>query len=475
MEPDKADPATQAASASKLRQLEDRVAVLEEQLRRMADQAVALSRAVLERAKRDDVRLAVLEANRIVHSLARASQFYPKTRTVVFVGRTYFGDNVKYAYLAFCALAREKNIRCLFLPHDVVQHEQLAAAGLPSLSPQVASWSREDAQILLGASVVVLCDNFHPHSTNSPVHFGLLQGAKSIQLWHGIPLKEIGLQHVFAPGGHNIFLSDVLGSTGFFDVLVGPSAASESEWRNWFAFRDFAPLGNPRNDIFFREPTPHDLLSVDRENFRAVQDARRAKREVIIYGPTFRDHIGPDWFEKSGIISVAAQCRAQGHEFLINLHPFEQGAVEELRIRYPALTFIDANTDVYPIVKYASVFVTDYSSLVFDVLHVDCPLVFYRPDHAEYISRARALVPGREGYTPGEVVADPAGLTRAIAAAMDAARHPEKDTFRKARHDLRKKLFDHHDGRAGQRLGDVVSRLIEAMEREQAAAGRKMS
>ena len=256
-------------------------------------------------------------------------------------------------------------------------------------------------------------------------------------------------------------------------MLVGPSAAAENEWRRWFGFREYAAIGNPRNDIFFREPSAHDSLNVDHASLRAVQDARRSGRAVTIYGPTFRDHIGPDWFEKSGVIPVAAQCHEQGHEFLINLHPFEQSAVKDLRVLHPDLKFIEGGTDVYPVVKYASVFVTDYSSLAFDVLHIDCPLVFYRPDHADYMAHARALVPGREGYTPGEVVTDPASLIRAIDTAVEASQHPEKDAFKKARHELRKKLFDHHDGLAGQRLGDVILRQIETVEREQVAAGRK--
>jgi CDP-glycerol glycerophosphotransferase len=475
MEPDKPDAITQAEFAASLRHVEVKITMLNDMLKRMMEQTITMSQAFLHRSKEDAVRLAVLESSRVVHLLTRASQFYPKTRTVVFVGRGSFSDNVKYAYLSFCATAREKNVRCIFLPFDDAQHEMLTAAGLPSISPQTSTWSKEDVQTLLGASAVVLCDNFHPHSTLSPVHYGLLQGAKSIQLWHGIPLKEIGLQHIFSPGGQNILLSDLLGSCGFFDVLVGPAAAAESEWRRWFAFREYAAIGNPRNDIFFREASAHDLLNVDMASLHAVQDARRNNRAVIIYGPTFRDHTGPDWFEKSGIVPVAAQCRAEGHEFLINLHPFEQAVVKDLRVLYPGLKFVDANTDVYPIVKHASVFITDYSSLAFDVLHADCPLVFYRPDHADYMARARALVPGREGYTPGDVVTDPSGLTRAIASAVEAARHPEKDAFRKARHDLRKKLFDHHDGLAGQRLGDVILRQIETVEREQIAMGRTIS
>jgi CDP-glycerol glycerophosphotransferase len=459
--------------ADDIRRLEERIAMFDGMLKSMLEQMMSLSHTVLERVKRDDVRMAMLEANRVVQALARGAQFFPKTRTVVFVGRSSFTDNVKYAYLAFCAAAKEKNVRCVFLPFEAEQHEMLEKAGLPSLSPQVASWTRDDARTLLGASVAVLADNFHAHSTRSPVHYGLLQGARTVQLWHGIPLKQIGLQHIFAPGGQNSFLYEILGSSGFFDVLAGPSAASEAEWRDWFAFSDFAPIGNPRNDIFYREATAHDLLNVDEATLRAAREARKAGRAVILYGPTFRDHIGPDWLEKSGVIAVLADARMKGHEVLVNLHPFEQDAVGELRKRYPALTFVEGGTDIYPIAKHASVFITDYSSLAFDMLHAGVPLIFYRPDHADYMARARELIPGREGYTPGEIVSDAAALTRAIAAAVEASRNPEKDKFRDERQDLFRKLFDHKDGEAGARLAEIILQQIEAVLQEQVAGGRK--
>ncbi len=127
-----------------------------------------------------------------------------------------------------------------------------------------------------------------------------------------------------------------------------------------------------------------------------------------------------------------------------------------MRARHPHLKFIAPGTDIYPVVKHASVFMTDYSSLAFDVLHINCPLVFYRPDHEDYgYMRGRLFLAA--SYTPGDVVTDVAGLARAVDAAVELSAHaPEKDGFREARHALRKKLFDHHDGLASQRLGDLI-------------------
>jgi hypothetical protein len=64
-----------------LRELEDKVAMFDDWLKRMMEQTVALSQIVLERAKKDEekmrgneVRMAKLEAQRVVHMLSRAEK-----------------------------------------------------------------------------------------------------------------------------------------------------------------------------------------------------------------------------------------------------------------------------------------------------------------------------------------------------------------------------------------------------------------
>ena len=79
------------------------------------------------------------------------------------------------------------------------------------------------------------------------------------------------------------------------------------------------------------------------------------------------------------------------------------------------------------------------------------------------MAHARALIPGREAYAPGEVVSDVPGLTRAVEAAIVAARSPDQDPFRAARHALRAKLFDYHDGNAAQRVGELILKQLDAM------------
>ncbi len=392
-----------------------------------------------------------------VQLLAKASGLFPKTRTVVFVGTENFSDNIKYAYLSFCHFAAGKEINVSFLCATYHQYEQLRAAGLPCISPHAEDWSPENARTLISAKVVLLGDNFHARSRQGSIAHALLQGAKSIQLWHGIPFKEVGLQHLFTTRDSSDFLVDDLASSGIFDVLVSPTVTTRREWERCFSFREFAPVGLPRMDVFFRDLNENDHINVDMRTLNAVQAAHYQDKHVVLYAPTFRDH-NPQWLEHTNLEAFAARCVERGWLLYINLHPREQGQVAEMRRRYPNIFFIEPGTDIFPVMKYVDVLVTDYSSLAFDFLYIEKPVVFFRPDHGEYMNRARELLADYESLTIGPVVSDVEALADHVTSLID---QPETDTFRDARTKARRKMFDYHDSKSCARLNAVIQRHLE--------------
>ncbi|MDP9128000.1 MAG: CDP-glycerol glycerophosphotransferase family protein [Pseudomonadota bacterium] len=369
--------------------------------------------------------------------LGQASQLYHKTKTVVFVGSDIFGDNVKYAYLSFCSFAAGTDMTATFLCRSLQQYEQLRSEHLPCISPNPADWTAEEAKTLISAKLVVLDHEFMPAPLQDPTPFALLKGAKTIQLWHGTPIKEIGLQNLFSTREGSKFRAEILAHCGPFDVLVGAASSVRHDWDRWLSFKEFSPVGNPRTDIFFQNLSAHDRINVDKKTLDIVQAARGEGRRVVLYAPTFRDH-NPGWFDGIGLEGFAAHCLDRGWLLFVNLHPREQGAVAELQKAYPSINFVQPGTDIFPVAKYTDCLVTDYSSLAFDFLYCDRPVVFYRPDHADYVARACALAPKHEALTAGPVTGTVEALIGAVANVFD---RPDMDTFRETRAIMRKKTF----------------------------------
>lgn len=432
--------------SAKLATLEAQLAVLQNQLQHEA----SAHQKTLGRIGALETKL---NNSLTINSLIQISKIYPKTRRVVFVGSSYFGDNIKYGYLAFAEYARQHNIACHYLTDDVRQHQMLSAAGFSSIMPFTQYGTIDDFHILSSAKVTVLNDYFYPSPDGSSVAYALLRNAKCVQLWHGIPLKEIGLKTFSS--------AEIMASCGTFDSLVATNKSSRDTWAQRFSFHDFAPLGYPRNDVFFRDATTADLLNVDRENLAKAQNERQQNIPVVLYAPTFRNHNGVTWLNDAKLGEIGQYCQTRGYALYVNMHPLEQHAVGQLKQQYPNINFIMPHSDIYPFVKMVDVMVTDYSSLAFDYLLLDRPLVFYRPDHADYISKSRPLIPEREHYSCGETVTSFEDLTNAIDRAVLAFRTPDQDHHRKSRHALRQELFDHNDGHAGQRVNQLITRYLD--------------
>jgi CDP-glycerol glycerophosphotransferase len=181
-----------------------------------------------------------LALERSCRDLAQVSRMHPKRRSVVFVGTTYFGCNVKYAWLAACAAAAARGLEAWFLPYNAEQERIATALGERCLPASYAAWTPEQLQAVLSAAVVVTTD----HLLNpNPYAAALLAGARQVQLWHGVSIKEIGLRNL--PGGRALgpHLARVLATCGPYARMLGTAAAGEDEWRRWFAFERYAPIG----------------------------------------------------------------------------------------------------------------------------------------------------------------------------------------------------------------------------------------
>ena len=89
-------------------------------------------------------------------------------------------DNCKYCYIE--SLRNNYKFKSLFYPSSEKESEVLAASGIPYL--------KELNFDIFSRVSTVICDDFHWRK--GPVDI-MTRGAKIFQLWHGIPLKSIGL------------------------------------------------------------------------------------------------------------------------------------------------------------------------------------------------------------------------------------------------------------------------------------------
>ncbi|KHK01086.1 CDP-glycerol glycerophosphotransferase family protein [Desulfovibrio sp. TomC] len=388
----------------------------------------------------DDSRLATLAQQ------AAAARRSPGQ--VVFFGRqmTQFNDNGKYAFL-HCARSCPA-LSCAFVTESRDVAALLTGAGLAAY---VLGDPRADA-FMLGAGVVV-CDDFHWRMDE--VLATLLHPAKVVQLWHGIPLKAIGFPELASRVNMTpekaAFLTTMY--SGYDTVASTSPYFTEHAFAPAFLATCFEEMGYPRNDVLTRAPRRDDMLGVDAVLYGRLVKHKKAGGKVLVVMPTFRDGGGGPIEE--GMLDLARLAAfGERHNVMtvLKLHPYVglrfTGALP------PTLAVADAVSDAYPLLRLSDALLTDYSSVYFDYLLTDRPIIFYPYDFDRYVSRDRELLFDYATMTPGPRPTDP----EALFAALEAVLARGEDEHAPARQALAKLSFRHVDGHAAVRLGEYIQR-----------------
>ena len=289
--------------------------------------------------------------------------------------------------------------------------------------------------------------------------FTALRGARVVQLWHGVPLKRIELlvAEQIAAGlppfrrlAFRVYRA-FIGRHRRVDFLVSTSAfVAREAMMKCFNARFWPPTGYPRNDVLLNEGLrQHPLMSigVDVQAEQAVRHARSRGQRVVLYTPTFRKHF-VDPFTNGTLDLTSLERFAQLHDLLIlvKLHPWMRQPAD-LGNASRGIVFANPDSDIYPLMAEVDVLVTDYSSIFFDYLLLDRPILFYCQDLDEYIDDDRGFIFDYEAMTPGHKVATQAEMESALARIMRG-----EDAWREQRRRVRDLVFDYTEGSAVGRL-----------------------
>ncbi len=260
------------------------------------------------------------------------------------------------------------------------------------------------------AGAVVLCDNFLPASSCRKRKETAL-----VQLWHGPgAFKKFGYdaKDDIPPyyRGHVYRNYDLVTVSGPACVKPFCSAMRLSE-------KVVRPLGISRMDDCVQESWRRKC----REEFAACYPEAAGKK-VLLWAPTFRGNAGHP--EAVGLEAVDALAEALGEDWLVvrSLHPHLKKWLprEDCFGRLPSERMLPA----------ADVFMTDYSSLVYDACLQGCRVLVFAPDRKAFLEErgtymALEEIPGALIEDPGENAGVLAEAVRETAASYDFGRQKD--------------------------------------------------
>ena len=314
----------------------------------------------------------------------------------VFGARGGFGDNAKYLYLY--VLAHHPEIRPVWLSNRTAAVDELRKQGYEAYHP----YSFRGVWFSLRAGIVVVTHGLRD------VNLSCSGGALSVLLWHGTPLKKISWDAGFREEGRVVKAAHRYTHRVLDLVTVATDAVRESFVSGLGVDPDVVhATGYPRNDVFSHyegdREGPGCEIGVDRDALRELRVLAGSK-PVVLYLPTFRNE------EDGGERALERLDAARLERFLeridaycyVKAHPNEStsGLGTGTRVKR-----IADESDVYPLLPRVDLLVTDYSSILFDFLLLDRPLVFYPYDLDRYRAE-RGFYYEYEAVIPGPIATE---------------------------------------------------------------------
>lgn len=347
-------------------------------------------------------------------------------------GGHQFEGNTKYLFLH---VASEGEARPVWISRSETTVRELRAHGFEAYR----AGSLRGRLTLLRAGTVFIT------GTMTDLPLWPTGGTHLVQLWHGVTLKRIAAD---APRFAEFSAFDRLSQLYTyrqFDAITLTAAGFGEYFRS--AFRtdvDLPVTGYPRNDALAREISGEQICQDD-DAYDAVAsiDADR----LFAYLPTYRDD-DSDPTKHVDFEALDAFLAEHDAAMLVKFHPFNEPDVDAGR--FDRLRFLPPEFDVYPALRHVDALVTDYSSVYFDYLLLDRPVVFYAYDREEY-----AADPGfnldYDEVTPGPIAETFDELLRALEEVGSSS-----DAHAAERERVRRLAFDHADGRAAERVREYA-------------------
>ena len=299
------------------------------------------------------------------------------------------------------------------------------------------------------------------------INFWLSRGSKRISLWSGVPLKVIQRDHDNPANRHYRLFHGyppekfLLGMMMPWHVVRPDTIVAPSEETARITGRAFdvpsdhvALTGYPRNDSLF--DLRRSVSALNQPLPQSFIEAGRDGRKRFLYLPTFRDS-GKDYM-KMDWERLEALMENENATFFFKTHPqdrLDQG------VSSPHVRELPQEIDIYDILREVDVLISDYSSVIFDFMMLDRPIIYYTPDLREFIEGSRSF-----NFHPRDVAVGPICETfDELIDELEKALQGRLEDFSNKRKEVFPRLNKFQDGHSSARvLSHIENRYFENRE-----------
>ena len=308
-----------------------------------------------------------------------------------------FSDNAKYLFL-YCS--SKKEINSYWITKNKALAEGLRNDGLKAYY----KYSIMGIWLSISSKVYIY------DSRTSCINHWTSGGAFKVSLWHGSPLKTIDRDitvknNAFYLGNHTwglkrYFVRMIMPEWFVVaDLMFATSEKVKGYFNSAFGCEKIEVTGYPRNDII-SNPTLYAKHLASEHN---IIESLTTKK-IILYAPTFRD---TNRFDRKTPIEwerLNDLLKKNDTTFLIKLHRHDYSMAMKEKCSH--IRVLDNESDMYPLFSKVDLLITDYSSIFFDFLLTDKPVLFYPYDKDDYLTKNRSMYDKYDSVTPGHKAYD---------------------------------------------------------------------
>jgi CDP-ribitol ribitolphosphotransferase len=295
-------------------------------------------------------------------------------------------------------------------------------------------------------------------TTHGPFLLQRKRGTFAVESWHGFPLKAIGFMSVgeckrYRAWGNKVDF--ILSYSALYNTLMNACVSSQAQ--------KFVITGAPRNDFLFKSNGRKLLESLLGKSLEA--------QKIVFYLPTFREsrasnrvdgeRLSQNIFRLEGSLSTLNKFLDENKiKIVFKPHPEEAMLLNKLLISPDILLLTEemlegSGIDLYELLNAADALITDYSSVYFDYLLLDRPVIFIPTDLSLYRQRRGLLLEPYDFWTPGPKVYSYEGLREAVARALEGS-----DGYERHRSTIRDLVHFYQDGESSIRVWGLIERII---------------
>ena len=317
-------------------------------------------------------------------------------------------------------------------------------------------YSKEALEIASRAKVACFTHRATQKNADLPL-YALSPDTFIVQLWHGIPLKKIAYD--------DTLFSHQLNETTFSYYLKQTLKRFAFPFLDYINHPQLIPALSTRSAAIFskafRVSKEHLFISGYPRNDKLFSCAPMERK--IIYMPTFRGDIGSEFnlFEHYGFDVNRVNGFLKAHNIILHVktHPFNAPS-KKLSAMIDDATHIELLKvdDIYDTLGSYAMLITDYSSVYFDYLLLDRPIIFAPFDKREYLQEQRDFYFDYDEVTPGIKAYSWEGVLEAIAANL-----ADLTLYKEQRESLKRVHHKFVDAQSSKRL---YSEIVKRIERE---------